>query len=233
MNILLLWVILTFRFLIDLEIVSTLIPSELYKNFVFFFSHSFLNVSSISFWTSPLKNVIFSLIIPAFSFAISDNESPNTFWWSYPTFVTRPINGDIIFVESNLPPKPTSIIAISIFLNLKYSNANNVEISKNDGWILLKSLKFELTKSLINFFFIFLPSTWILSLKSNIWGDENKPILKFKLRHKFAIVVEVVPFPFVPPTWTEVYFFCGLSNFSHNNLILWSPGLIAELPTFW
>jgi len=40
------------------------------------------------------------------------------------------ISGMITFVESNRPPRPVSIIAISIASSLKYLNAAAVNISK-------------------------------------------------------------------------------------------------------
>ena len=54
-----------------------------------------------------------------FSAAICSSVSPRICVWSNPIFVMTDSNGVIIFVESNLPPRPTSIIAISTFSLLK------------------------------------------------------------------------------------------------------------------
>ena len=51
--------------------------------------------------------------MPAFSFAISIKLLPKNSLWSNPIFVIRETRGFKIFVESNLPPKPVSITAIS------------------------------------------------------------------------------------------------------------------------
>ena len=60
------------------------------------------------------------LIIPAFSSAISANVFPNKYVWSKLIEVITWSIGLITLVESNLPPKPTSITPMSIFSFLKY-----------------------------------------------------------------------------------------------------------------
>ena len=66
---------------------------------------------SLWYWLTTTGTLDF--IIPAFSAAIFSNVSPNKFIWSKLMFVIKDTFGLITFVESNLPPKPTSIIATS------------------------------------------------------------------------------------------------------------------------
>ena len=57
-------------------------------------------------------------------------ESPKYSLWSESIFVMMLNKGDKTFVESNLPPIPVSIIAISTLFSAKYINAMTVVISK-------------------------------------------------------------------------------------------------------
>ena len=65
---------------------------------------------------SPIKISTPDLMIPAFSLAISIKLFPRNFLWSNPILVITEIIGLIIFVASNLPPRPTSIITYSGFI---------------------------------------------------------------------------------------------------------------------
>ena len=73
---------------------------------------------------------LFFLPIPTFSKAIFSMVSPNKWVWSKETLVIIESSGSTTFVESHLPPKPTSRIAISIFSSEKYLKDRRVEASK-------------------------------------------------------------------------------------------------------
>ena len=138
-----------------------------------------------------------------------------------------------MFVESSLPPSPTSITAKSTFLILKYSNAIIVFISKNEKSFCLKNMWLLFMKFFINDLSIFFPLTWILSLKSYTWGEVNNPIFKLRDKQKLAIDVETDPLPFVPPTWMDLKALWGLLKCLDKVIILVNPGLIAVWPDFW
>jgi hypothetical protein len=53
------------------------------------------------------------LKIPAFSTAINSRVSPSHCVWSSPIVVTAATSGATTFVESSLPPRPTSTTAMS------------------------------------------------------------------------------------------------------------------------
>ena len=78
----------------------------------------------------PITTGILGFIIPAFSNAMRSIVSPNIFVWSKLIEVIIDKIGVIIFVASNLPPRPVSIIAKSTFFLEKYKNAKRVVISK-------------------------------------------------------------------------------------------------------
>ena len=92
---------------------------------------------------------LFFFIIPDFSIAIFLSDDPNISWWSNPIFVINVINGLTIFVESNLPPNPTSIMANFILCFLKYPKANAKVTSKNEGFILLINVRLFFIKLVI------------------------------------------------------------------------------------
>ncbi len=101
----------------------------------------------------------------------------------------------------------------------KLENRPGFKIKKSKSF---KKFEFDLRKD--EYVIKQLNKTALLSyleyVNGKIVGDVNKPTLNFRLKHKLAIDVEVVPFPFVPPICIDLKLFCGLSNFSHNNLIL-------------
>ena len=81
---------------------------------------------------SPTTRGIPFLMIPPFSTAICSTVEPKSCVWSRLMFVMTERIGVIILVLSNLPPNPTSTMAMSTPLSLKYLNAIIVAISKND-----------------------------------------------------------------------------------------------------
>ena len=83
----------------------------------------------------PKMTGIASLIIPAFSFAISSIVSPNMCVWSFEIEVMIDKIGETTLVASSLPPSPTSIMAKSTSSSLKYKKAKRVITSKKVGVI--------------------------------------------------------------------------------------------------
>ncbi len=144
---------------------------------LFFSLAIFLKTGSVSVWISPITTGVFDLIIPAFSKAISAKLLPKNCVWSNPIFVITDSIGEIIFVESRRPPKPTSIIAKSTFCLAKCSNAIPTVISKKDNPCLSKKFRFLFTKLITQFLRIQEPLILILSLKSLRWGEVYNPTL--------------------------------------------------------
>ena len=68
----------------------------------------------------PQSRTYVALIIPAFSRAMASNVSPNRAMWSKDILVMTEASGWMMLVESNRPPKPTSIMAISTSSSAKY-----------------------------------------------------------------------------------------------------------------
>ena len=66
-------------------------------------------------------------------------------------------------MESNLPPKPHSIIAISTLFSLKYLKLSAVVISKKEKFLFLKKSKYLFTNLTMKSFY-FLPIYLIRSL---------------------------------------------------------------------
>ena len=85
-----------------------------------FFSLAFMvNTRFTAPWALPITTGTPSLIIPAFSLAIFVSVSPRYWVWSRPMLVITHKSGWMIFVQSNLPPMPTSITATSTFWSAK------------------------------------------------------------------------------------------------------------------
>ena len=89
--------------------------------------------SSISgaFW--PRTTTVFGLIIPAFSYAISEIDFPSWASWSRAIVVIATPIGCVTFVASNRPPRPTSRTASSTSACLNATKAAAVVTSKNVG----------------------------------------------------------------------------------------------------
>ncbi len=85
----------------------------------FFFASAFIAERAEGF-VSPMTTMPFFFIMPAFSQATCLRVSPRYSVWSRPMDVITETSGLKTFVASSLPPMPVSIIAISIFLSLKY-----------------------------------------------------------------------------------------------------------------
>jgi uncharacterized protein YqjF (DUF2071 family) len=71
------------------------------------------------------------MILPAFSTAIFSMVSPNILTWSSCIDVIMDNVGVMIFVESSLPPSPTSTTIASQLARLKAANARVLVSSKN------------------------------------------------------------------------------------------------------
>ena len=87
--------------------------------------------------SGPIKTLAPVFIIPAFSNAIFSREFPKIFVWSNCTDVITDRDGfDMTFVESNLPPNPTSNTMKSHFSSWNIMNASAVVNSKKVADIL-------------------------------------------------------------------------------------------------
>ena len=157
-----------------------------------------INTSAVSFWYSPITTGTLCLIIPAFCAAIKGRVSPKISIWSQPILVITERSGVIMLVESNLPPRPTSIIAISTCSRAKISKANATVISKNEGLIFSKLALWFSTKVITSVSLIIAPFIRIRSLKSFRCGDVYRPVLYPAVCRMAANICEVEPFPFVP-----------------------------------
>ena len=72
-------------------------------------------------------------MIPALSAAISTGSRPSRCEWSTATGVTTATVPSATFVESQVPPSPTSTIATSTGASANTANAIAVITSKNDS----------------------------------------------------------------------------------------------------
>ena len=184
-----------------------------------------MNRSEMLFCFSPITTAVPSLIIPAFSLAISSIVFPKNWVWSIEILVITETSGKIIFVESSLPPIPTSITAISIEFLLKYSNANPTVISKKEKLFSIKKSIFSLIKSVINSFLIITPLIFILSLKSTKWGEVYSPTLYSASCKIEDIICAVDPLPLVPAIWIDLKPLCGLFRWLDNFIMLFKSFL--------
>ena len=136
-----------------------------------FFSFATFLMTSKASPSHPVMQGIPSLIIPAFSNAISSIVSPRMFIWSYETVVITETAGKMMLVESSLPPRPTSITAKSTFSSAKCLNAIAVVTSKNVAFKRSISFCRDFTYSTTFSLEIGIPSTLILSVKSTKCGE--------------------------------------------------------------
>ena len=79
----------------------------------------FSNTTFVSGVCSPITTAVLGFIIPAFSAAICSRVLPKNAVWSNPILVIMDSTGFIMFVQSNRPPSPVSITAISTSLSEK------------------------------------------------------------------------------------------------------------------
>ena len=94
-----------------------------------------MQVFSIILFThsSCLTNTVseFSFIIPALCVAIFSIVFPNISTWSYPMFPIIETIESTIFVQSVVPPRPVSNIAISQLFFAKYIKLSDVIASNH------------------------------------------------------------------------------------------------------
>ena len=128
------------------------------------------NTTRVSGRASPTTTGVPCFMIPAFSYAIFDNVLPKNWVWSSEMLVMMESKGLIMLVQSNRPPKPTSIMAKSTCCSEKYLKAIAVVSSKNDGCNGSKKLRWFSTKSITYCSEIILPFTLMRSLKSTRCG---------------------------------------------------------------
>ena len=131
-------------------------------------------------WIGYKTTSEFFLIIPAFSFEISSMVLPRYWQWSNPIAVNPTTKGFlIIFVASNLPPRPTSRITKSQFCLLKYSNATAVSKANSDTNASYFSVIFFTYDAISakSELLIGTPLILIRSLKNFKNGDVNNPVL--------------------------------------------------------
>ena len=173
-------------------------------NLAFFSSHTRLNTSKASCSCGYIITGTFSFIIPDFSSAIFSKVSPNICIWSKLIDAITQAIGVITFVESCLPPSPTSITAKSTPCSQKYKNIAQVIISNsvglsypsdNTSFTAFSTLVIAFAKSS---FWIFVPFICILSSNSSMKGDVYIPTLYPALISIFVVIALIEPLPFVP-----------------------------------
>ena len=125
-----------------------------------------LKTICVSGTDSPITTGTRCLIIPAFSAAIAPSVLPRNWVWSSDILVIIDRIGVMMFVQSSLPPKPTSMMAMSTFCSAKCLKASAVVSSKKEGCSGSKKARSCSTKSITSCSEIISPLTLIRSRKS-------------------------------------------------------------------
>ena len=146
-------------------------------------------------------------MIPAFSAAIFVSVSPSTATWSIPIGVITDTSGVSTFVESSLPPSPTSITITSTRTSAKYRNAiavwNSNTLTVPEPPRSLTDSAAGQTRSNIatnRSCEIGTPSTVKRSVMVCRCGEMNIPVRMPHAERAAAIMAQVLPLPLLPAT---------------------------------
>ena len=167
-----------------------------------------------------------SLMIPDFSEAISTTVCPRNRSWSSAIGVTTATSPSATLVESQLPPRPTSMTATSTGASANAANAITVNTSKNDSrgspfsrepWSTrctygATSCQTSTNRSSLSGS----PSIAIRSVTRDRCGLVNRPVRRPCSRSRRSTMRDVDVLPLVPVRCTTRYAFCGSPSSSQT-----------------
>ena len=139
------------------------------------------------------------------------------------------------FVESPLPPSPTSRITGSAFTALKYMKAIAVTTSNSVGDSFPSATISSAAASTASVYFsrssseMSSPPERILSLNLSRKGDEYRPVRYPQASSPCSRSLHTEPFPLVPATWMTLRSLCGSPSFASSVSIRSSPRTIPNL----
>ena len=139
--------------------------------------------------------------------------------------MTLTSGSSITFVESSLPPRPTSKTTISHCCWAKCTSATAVMSSNSVGWSSMASAasltcKVTRVRSSRD---MHAPSTRMRSSNAKRYGLVNRPVLYPARRSMHSVYAQTDPFPFVPATCTNRSSSCGFPRRSNSSRVRSRP----------
>ena len=171
-------------------------------------------------------------MMPDLSRAIVTGSAPRMCAWSTATGVITETVPSATLVESQVPPRPTSMIATSTGASAKTANAIPVITSKNDSGCscsLSTTSRYGSISAYVSTnrsSLIGSPFSVIRSRTDSRCGLVNRPVRRPASRSRESIIRAVEVLPLVPVRCTTGYDFCGSPS---NSTSRWTRSRVGSI----